>query len=54
MTVWLAIGNIDVGNSCMRFVAGSLLRGHLTYRPISPEEYNDSITRWIMQSSMAR
>lgn len=32
VTVWLAIDDADVENSCMRFVAGSHHLGHLTYR----------------------
>jgi len=28
------------GNACMRFIAGSHWKGHLTYRPSSPEEHN--------------
>jgi len=39
-TVWLAIDDADTGNGCMRFLAGSHLYGHLTYRPSSPEEHN--------------
>jgi len=39
-TVWLAIDDSDVGNGCMRFLAGSHHYGHLTYRPSSPEEHN--------------
>jgi hypothetical protein len=31
-TVWLAIDDADRGNGCMRFIAGSHLIGHLTYR----------------------
>ena len=40
VTVWLAIDDADVGNACMRFVAGSHWKGHLTYRPSTPEEHN--------------
>ena len=39
-TVWLAIDDADVENSCMRFISGSHWKGHLTYRPSSPEEHN--------------
>ncbi|MBC8353657.1 MAG: phytanoyl-CoA dioxygenase family protein [Planctomycetes bacterium] len=39
-TVWLAIDDADVGNGCMRFLAGSHEYGHLTYRPSNPEEHN--------------
>ena len=31
-TAWLAIEDADIGNACMRFVAGSHVLGHLTYR----------------------
>ena len=40
VTVWLAVDDADVGNACMRFIAGSHWKGHLTYRPSSPEEHN--------------
>ena len=40
LTVWLAIDDADVANGCMKFVAGSHLKGHLTYRPSAPEEEN--------------
>ena len=40
VTVWLAIDRADVGNACMRFISGSHWKGHLTYRPSSPEEHN--------------
>ena len=40
VTVWLAIDDADIGNACMRFIAGSHWKGHLTYRPSSPEEHN--------------
>jgi ectoine hydroxylase-related dioxygenase (phytanoyl-CoA dioxygenase family) len=40
VTVWLAIDDADVGNGCMRFLAGSHEFGHLTYRPNTPEEHN--------------
>ncbi|MEM7536080.1 MAG: phytanoyl-CoA dioxygenase family protein [Chloroflexota bacterium] len=32
VTAWLAIDDADVENACMRFVAGSHHKGHLTYR----------------------
>ena len=38
--MWLAIDDADVGNGCMRFLAGSHEFGHLTYRASSPEEHN--------------
>lgn len=40
VTVWLAIDDADVENACMRFLAGSHLQGHLTFRPSRPEEHN--------------
>lgn len=40
VTVWLAIDAADRENACMRFLAGSHLDGHLTYRPSRPEEHN--------------
>jgi hypothetical protein len=40
LTVWLAIDDADVGNGCMRFVAGSHHHGHLTYRPSDAGEHN--------------
>lgn len=40
VTVWLAIDDADLGNGCMKFIAGSHHSGHLTYRRSSPEEHN--------------
>ena len=40
VTVWLAIDDADIENACMRFIAGSHWKGHLTYRPSTPEEHN--------------
>lgn len=40
LTVWLAIDDADVANGCMRFVAGSHLKGALTFRPSSAGEDN--------------
>lgn len=40
VTVWLAIDDADVANGCMKFVAGSHLKGHLTYRPSTAQEGN--------------
>lgn len=40
VTVWLAIDDVDRGNACMRFLAGSHHFGHLTYRPSDPAEHN--------------
>ena len=40
LTLWLAIDDADGENGCMKFVAGSHLKGHLTYRQSSAEEAN--------------
>lgn len=40
LTLWLAVDDADVENGCMKFVAGSHLKGHLTYRRSSAEEDN--------------
>lgn len=40
VTVWLAIDDADMENACMRFVAGSHLFGHHTWRPSTDEEHN--------------
>ncbi|MEO6237029.1 MAG: phytanoyl-CoA dioxygenase family protein [Vicinamibacterales bacterium] len=40
VTVWLAIDAADRENGCMRFIAGSHWKGHLTYRPSEPTEHN--------------
>ena len=40
VTVWLAVDAADAGNACMRFIAGSHWKGHLTYRPSTPDEHN--------------
>ena len=40
VTVWLAVDDADLGNACMRFIAGSHLCGHLTYRPSEDDEGN--------------
>jgi hypothetical protein len=39
-TVWLAVDDAKVENACMRFLAGSHHKGHLTYRRSSPDEHN--------------
>lgn len=39
-TMWLAIDNADTENACMRFVPGSHLKGHLTYRMSEDNEDN--------------
>lgn len=39
-TIWLAIDDADAENACMRFLAGSHMFGHLTYRPSDPSEHN--------------
>lgn len=40
VTVWLAIDDADLGNGCMKFIAGSQHVGHLTYRESSEAEHN--------------
>ncbi|MBA4031118.1 MAG: phytanoyl-CoA dioxygenase family protein [Planctomyces sp.] len=40
VTAWLAIDDADVGNGCMRFVAGSHHHGHMTFRESDPGEHN--------------
>ncbi|MFK7737288.1 MAG: phytanoyl-CoA dioxygenase family protein [Pirellulaceae bacterium] len=40
VTVWLAIDDADQENACMKFVAGSHHKGHMTYRESSPDEHN--------------
>lgn len=40
VTVWLAIDDADVENGCMKFVAGSHVFGHMTFRPSEASEHN--------------
>ena len=40
VTVWLAIDTADRENGCMRFIAGSHWKGHLTYRPSDSNDHN--------------
>ena len=40
VTVWLAIDDADIENTCMKFIAGSHHSGHLTYRPSDSHEHN--------------
>ena len=40
VTVWLAIDTADRENGCMRFIAGSHWKGHLTYRPSDSSDHN--------------
>ncbi len=40
LTVWLAIDDVDMKNGGMKFIAGSHLHGHMTYRPSTAEEHN--------------
>ncbi|MEM0927252.1 MAG: phytanoyl-CoA dioxygenase family protein [Planctomycetota bacterium] len=40
VTVWLAIDDADEENACMKFVAGSHTKGHMTYRPSDSAEHN--------------
>ena len=39
-TIWLAVDKADLSNACMKFIAGSHLHGHLTWRPSREEENN--------------
>ena len=40
LTVWLAIDEADLGNGCMKFIAGSHHVGHLTYRESTEDDHN--------------
>lgn len=40
VTVWLAIDDADVGNACMRFIPGTQVLGHLTYRMTENADQN--------------
>jgi hypothetical protein len=40
VTVWLAIDDADRENGCMKFIAGSHTKGHMTYRPSDSGEHN--------------
>ena len=40
VTVWLSIDDADRENACMRFLAGSHVYGHLTFRASDAEEHN--------------
>ncbi|OYP31111.1 phytanoyl-CoA dioxygenase family protein [Rhodopirellula sp. MGV] len=40
VTVWLAIDDADLENGCMKFIAGSHTKGHMTYRPSDSTEHN--------------
>jgi ectoine hydroxylase-related dioxygenase (phytanoyl-CoA dioxygenase family) len=40
VTIWLAIDDADTDNSCMRFIAGSHLHGHLEYRESTEADNN--------------
>jgi len=40
VTVWLAIDDADTENACMRFIPGSHLYGHLTWRLSEDDESN--------------
>src|SRR6476619_1289393 len=40
VTIWLAIDDADVENSCMRFIPGSHLYGHLTWHLSEGDEGN--------------
>lgn len=40
LTVWLAIDKADLENGCMKFIAGSHHKGHLTYRESTEADHN--------------
>ena len=40
VTVWLAIDDADRENACVKFIAGSQTKGHMTYRPSDSAEHN--------------
>ena len=40
VTVWLAIDDADVENACMRYISGSHVLGHLTYKLSENDEAN--------------
>uniref|UniRef100_Q020L8 Phytanoyl-CoA dioxygenase n=1 Tax=Solibacter usitatus (strain Ellin6076) TaxID=234267 RepID=Q020L8_SOLUE len=40
VTIWLAIDDASVENACMRYIPGSHLLGHLTYRLSETDEAN--------------
>lgn len=40
LTVWLAIDKADLGNGCMKFMAGSHHFGHMTYRDSTDDDHN--------------
>jgi len=40
LTVWLAVDQADLGNGCMKFIAGSQHVGHLTYRESKTDDHN--------------
>ncbi|MCA9057180.1 MAG: phytanoyl-CoA dioxygenase family protein [Planctomycetaceae bacterium] len=40
VTVWLAIDHADLGNGCMKFIAGSHHFGHMTYRESTESDHN--------------
>jgi hypothetical protein len=40
ITVWLAIDKADLGNGCMKFIAGSHHHGHVTYRESTEADHN--------------
>ncbi len=40
VTVWLAIDKADLGNGCMKFIAGSHHFGHMTYRESTEADHN--------------
>lgn len=40
VTVWLAIDDADRGNACMRYIPGTQVLGHLTYKLSETDESN--------------
>jgi ectoine hydroxylase-related dioxygenase (phytanoyl-CoA dioxygenase family) len=48
VTVWLAIDDADTENACMRFIPGSHLYGHLTWR-LSEEDEDNVLNQTIAE-----
>lgn len=46
VTIWLAIDDADQENGCMKFIAGSQVNGHLTYRK------NDSADHSVLNQTV--
>lgn len=49
ITVWLAIDDADQSNGCMKFVAGSQVNGHLTYR--KNDDSSDSVLNQTVENA---